>query len=361
MARTQLDQIHIAVLRNELPRVRALLRRKRSRIDLADNKGATPLMLAALMGMPKMVTFLLKKGASWQLADRNGHVACDYVLGTTAEHMKIRYKGLMKTHAAKSLRQRRAIYEHLTDRAALKTQYRTKPAGTLKFQRRGTSLGVSKLIAKVKLAGAISQNRTAACITPGDSLRPKICAVSGWASTSSDGLLDGEKYTQIVRDMAEILGIDLKKHCYDTPGGGSPEEREGNVGRFNASHAEKLLGAFWVCEQLIFAFGSLDLSRLHQLKDLNLPPHRQSASLYLDHRPCIPCRQFLAAIQYATGIKICPFTQTQVREVSRGKQATGTCKNCSCAKCKKAVKKSRKATSGSGRIDPTTDATPTND
>ncbi|KAB5570877.1 hypothetical protein GE09DRAFT_1218289 [Coniochaeta sp. 2T2.1] len=316
MAKSKLDRIHLAVLHNELPRVRALLRRKRSRIDLADNRGATPLMLAALMGMPKMVTFLLEKGASWQLVDQSGHVASDYVLGHVAEQMKTR------------------------DRTALKTQYRTKPAGTLKFQRCGTSLSFSKLIAKVKLTCPIWQNRTAACITPGDSLRPKICAVSGWASTSSDGLLDGEKYTQIVRDMAEMLGIDLKKHCYDTPGGGSPEEREGNVGRFNASHAEKLLGAFWVCEQLTFAFGSPDLSRLHELKDLNLPPHRQSASLYLDHRPCIPCRQFLAAIQHATGIKICPFTQAQVRE---------------------AVKKQREEKSRSGRIDPPTDAIPTND
>ena len=234
MVKSHLDHIHVAVLHNELPRVRALLRRKRSRIDLADKKGATPLMLAALMGMPKMVTFLLEKGASWQLADRAGHVASDYVLGPIAEKMKTRYRGLMRRPSAKSLRQRRAIHEHLTDRTALKTQYRSKRDGTLKFERHGNSLSVSKLIAKVKLPGPISQNRTAACITPGDSLNPKICAVSGWTSTDIDGLLNDEEYTEVVREMADIFGIDLPKHCYDTPGGGSPDEMEGNVGRFSA-------------------------------------------------------------------------------------------------------------------------------
>jgi hypothetical protein len=56
------------------------------------------------------------------------------------------------------------------------------------------------------------------------------------------------------------------------------------------------LAAYWVEQQLVFAFNSPDLKNLRMLKALRLPPNRQKATLYLDHRPRVPCRLFLAAV-----------------------------------------------------------------
>ena len=222
--------MHIAVLQNDLRRVRTLLHRKKSNVNQPDNRGATPLMLAALIGSPKMVTYLLEKGASWRLQDDSGFNASDYVDGDYSEKMTARYKGLVRP-SAKSIRQQKQIKNHLDDTTALDTQYGTKPRGTLVFQRQGRSLKISKLIAKVSVAGPISQNSTTAYIASGDTIKPLMCAVSGWTAFTSPGVLDGAKYTQVVREIAKLLEFDLPKHCYDTPGGGSLDQ---NVGRFNA-------------------------------------------------------------------------------------------------------------------------------
>lgn len=337
MAPIHLSAIHLAVLKNDILRVRKLLRRKRSNLDLQDSRGATALMLAALIRSHEMVTFLLEKRCSWDLIDREGHTASDYVQGPVAEHLRSRYMRFMRRPGVKSATQTRDLHEHLKDIPSLMTQYRNRPTGTLAFRRHGTSLSIFKLVEKVKAASPISTNATCACIAAKDTTRPLKCAVSGWRATSTPGgVLDGAAYTQIVREMAEILEFSLPQHAYDTPGIGSSEQ---NNGRFNASHSEKLLAAFWVSEQLKFAFNSPDLSRLRDLKDANLPSHRRKASIYIDHRPCVLCRLFLASIQEATGIQICVFPQPQIQEVRRG-QRRGVCRNCSCAKCKVAKKRS---------------------
>lgn len=232
MSNLHLRAIHIAVLQNDLVRVRTLLlHRKKSSLNQRDNKGATPLMLAALIASPKIVTLLLEKGASWELQDESGCVAYDYVDGAFAEVMRARYKRLTKRSTAGRGKQKRQIQMHLNDIPALKTQYRTKAAGTLMFERHGSSLRIAKLIGKVTVAGRIAHNTTAACIAAGGTIKPLQCAVSGWTPVDSPGVLNAATYTQVVRDIAKILEFDLPKHCYDTPGGGSLEE---NIGRFYA-------------------------------------------------------------------------------------------------------------------------------
>lgn len=190
-------------------------------------------MLAALTRSHKMVTFLLEKRCSWDLIDREGHTASDYVQGPVAEHMRSRYKRFMRRPFVKSATQTRDLHEHIKDVPSLMTQYRNRPTGTLAFRRHGTSLSIFKLIEKVKTASPISTNATCACIAAKDTTRPLKCAVSGWTATSTrpGGVLDGAAYTQIVREMAEILGFSLPQHAYDTPGIGSSEQ---NNGRFNA-------------------------------------------------------------------------------------------------------------------------------
>ncbi|OIW23200.1 hypothetical protein CONLIGDRAFT_649997 [Coniochaeta ligniaria NRRL 30616] len=239
--------VHQAVLQNDLNLVRHLLHRKGSLLNLQDAYGATPLMLAAMIRSAKLVTFLLQKGALWDIKDYHGHTAVKYADGRR-------------------------------------------------------SLRIFKLIKKVKLVGKITRQTTSACIAPGITTRPQMSAV--------------------VRDIAKLLGFNLPKHCYDSPRH-DPAPGPHNEGRYHASHCEKLLAGYWVTEQLQYAFGSSDLSRMQQ---------RKNAALFLDHRPCIPCLLFLGEIQRATGIKVCAIPQASVREVSRNEKR-GVCENCTRPKC----------------------------
>jgi hypothetical protein len=231
MAPSRLPLIHIIILHNDLPRLRKLLHRKKTSVDLQDHRGATPLMLAAMIGSPELVTLLLERKASWHIADKSASLASDYVEGPFADRVRSLYQPFTRRQYSGSARQKEHIQKHLANTSALKTQYRTKSTGTLVFQRHGSMLKISKLIAKVDVARPISQNTTAACIAPGTTVKPQMCAVSGWKALGSSRVLDGSKYTQVVRNMARILDFDLTKHCYDTPGGGFSEQ---NIGRFNA-------------------------------------------------------------------------------------------------------------------------------
>jgi hypothetical protein len=69
--------------------------------------------------------------------------------------------------------------------------------------------------------------------------RRKLCqaadvCVSGWTAISAPGILDGSKYTQMVRDISKILEFELSKHCYDTPGRGSVLTCQSGVRHFGS-------------------------------------------------------------------------------------------------------------------------------
>jgi ankyrin repeat protein len=123
MAPVQVQNIHIAVLYNKMPPVQKLLRRKRRSVNETDSRGATPLMLAAMMGNPWMVTFLLRKGASWWTKDKAGYAASDYVKGAFADDVRKAYRKWICTTPSKAVKQRNEIQQHLTDIKASKTKY----------------------------------------------------------------------------------------------------------------------------------------------------------------------------------------------------------------------------------------------
>jgi hypothetical protein len=227
--------VHEAVLQNDLKRIRHILRRdKKASVDKQDDyQGATPLMLAALIGSAKLVKYLLHKGASWHIQDRDGKVAADYAQGSHAEKMRRRsvYRGLMRKST--STKRFTHLVQHLQNSPALQTQYMTKPAGTLAFERHGKSLSVFKLIAKVRFPSPVGKNTTSACICPGDTVQPVMCAVSGWSNVITPGLVNGGKYMLLVREMAELFRVDLPASCYDNPSG-EPNPGPHNTGRVQA-------------------------------------------------------------------------------------------------------------------------------
>lgn len=229
--RTRPLTIHEAVLQSDVRRVKRILRREPSVINNQDKThGATPLMLAALGGSVKIVQYLLRKGASWSVRDLDGKVAAEYAEGGHAQKMRHVYRKAGTFQKSTRLKQ---VNRHLEGSQALLMQYRTKPVGTLAFERHGKSLRVFKLIAKVKFPAPVGKNTTSACICPGNSVLPDMCAVSGWTYINTPGLVNGGKYMPLVREMAGMFKVDLPASCYDNP---SNESHPGphNTGRVQA-------------------------------------------------------------------------------------------------------------------------------
>lgn len=112
-------------------------------------------------------------------------------------------------------------------------RYRTKPANSLAFERHGKSMRVLKLIAKIKFPEPLRKNTTSACICPGNTVKPEMCAVSGWSDFTTLGLLNGRKYVPLVRQIANLLKVELPASCYDNPAN-DPNPGSHNSGRVQA-------------------------------------------------------------------------------------------------------------------------------
>lgn len=78
-ASTDLSALHVAVINNDVAKVRALLHSKEHAPDERTSNGATPIMLASLYGRHKAFIYLLHKGASISKRDFDGFACMDYV------------------------------------------------------------------------------------------------------------------------------------------------------------------------------------------------------------------------------------------------------------------------------------------
>lgn len=129
-----------------------------------------------------------------------------------------------------------------------------------------------------------------------------MVSMSGWRArrTKDRRVLDGAKYTQLVRDASEIMGFHLPADRWDY-GGQAP--REEDKGRFAACHIvctclkiptshktdllqEKKLAIWWARKTLKAVLRTKDLNRLAELRDAGVPESMRAAVIYLDHTPC---------------------------------------------------------------------------
>ena len=112
------------------------------------------------------------------------------------------------------------------------------------WQDRGRRMAIMKnvMTTETGLPPLTSIQATPACIIAAGQSRPlKICT-SGWrkiAETNSR-MLDGERWTGLVRSFAATVGFHLYESIRDTPNVKTrvPE----NAGRYVACHAEKKVG-----------------------------------------------------------------------------------------------------------------------
>ena len=106
---------------------------------------------------------------------------------------------------------------------------------------RGRSIVVMNEIASAEtgIPGTSTVQATPACIITTGSRKPlKICT-SGWRKSTGPGStnLNGEQWTQLVRDFAKTVDFQLTLSIRDSPK--SSERIPENDGRYDACHAEK--------------------------------------------------------------------------------------------------------------------------
>ncbi|KAL2263925.1 hypothetical protein VTK26DRAFT_4306 [Humicola hyalothermophila] len=344
-----LSNIHIAILMNRPRWVVSLLAAgdQKEIIKVRDAEGATPLMLAVLMGRLAIVNILLRNKASTRAKDNRGYRAIDYTrtslfqkrlsayhrLGLGSESKKQRSGRLTISKMLRypaSLRSSRQAGSHKYSKAFL-----YKHRGKLHVLRPDTSFAIAKRGLETSTVGFIA---SATCPTV------TIAAVSGWQPnpTRNGNVLDSSKYTQLVRDVAQLLGFELGKHFRDRNGLAKPEDR----GRFFASHIEKKLAVFWVVATLKATIQTTDYKRMAELRETIIPERLRTAKVFLDHDPCRDCLRFLDLIRSVTGLTILferrPF-------LTNGKRKRG-CAECPCARCQRIHHPPQSQRHGSGRV-----------
>lgn len=300
-------------------------------MNLQNAVGATPLMLASLYGHLRIVKALIARKASLDIRDKRGRVAADYARrGRYAKSQFRLYRKRFPRHAtgAEFRRNKEQIFELLTNPSALQAISGEQKFGQPVFYKSGKTLILLKPLAKIHY-GRQFGNSAVASIASGKGLKPEMFAVSGWSSpgTNTPGVLDNERYTQLVREAIGILGSRVRRHRDD----------KGDHGIWHACHSEKKLAVYWVLEQIRYVFGSDDLARMKELKNINLPDGRKEATVYVDHEPCRDCTLFTAAIYRVTGLEINLFGRPFVQKGTRNNKDSlnGYCPHCLCEACEK--------------------------
>lgn len=112
--------------------------------------------------------------------------------------------------------------------------------------------------------------------------------MSGWEHEKSEAIsIAGEGWTERVFDVSSVVGHTL------TPG----EYDQGEPGRFNASHAEKQLIAYFI-KKHVFLPGECEPSSklngtLHYLFESQPPVALTKATILVNRAPCDDCRAFI--------------------------------------------------------------------
>ncbi|ERS98512.1 hypothetical protein HMPREF1624_05296 [Sporothrix schenckii ATCC 58251] len=184
---------------------------------------------------------------------------------------------------------------------------------------RGRTMVIMNEIASAStgLPAAANVQATPACLIPTGSNKPLKFCTSGWRKTAEpcSTSLDGARWTQLVRDFARAAEFQLTLSVRDSPN--SSERIPENDGRYDACHAEKKLGLFFLAHQMRFTMTGLGEALSGKLLEAKLPLYRRSARIYLGHKPCKSCSAFLRLIKRRTGIDVravpCPVLSEHAR------------------------------------------------
>ncbi|KAK3301637.1 uncharacterized protein B0T15DRAFT_405018 [Chaetomium strumarium] len=286
-----LTDLHVAVIRGNVRRVLDILRSedKRELIEARDLNGATPLMTAVLTGQLKIARLLLRNGASTRATDRKGRTALNYARTAWFEGDMAVYRrlGLPPLSPEKRGRRRRKIAEILRYPAALASCRLggRHPCSRAVFYKNGDKRKVFQPDMHIRHGKEKCARSTVGFIVSATNPDVKTAAISGWQENikRDRNVLSNAKYTQLVKDLAEILDFNLQPNVrLDNQGKYVPEY----TGRGQATHVEKKLAVFWVLAALQAIRETSDLKRVAELRNAAIPEAWKDAWVFIDHIPC---------------------------------------------------------------------------
>ncbi|KAK3374877.1 hypothetical protein B0H63DRAFT_562869 [Podospora didyma] len=328
-----LEPIHVATVTRNAKEVARILRKDPDKVNARNREGATALHLAVIFGCFPIVRLLLMKKASISVTDHEGCTPRTYARSGERRRHKIEQFQALGIESKKK-RRGRDISIIFREPEALRAMLakNNHPLSKTVLLRDGSKLSILKKIGEVDIGSPINVSTCGYMSSHGDMTpMPQMAAISGWKNTSiRPGVLPNNVFTGFVREAAKLLKFNLPKQPWDSPG--QKEVPERFVGRWFASHIEKQLSTFWVIRLLREYLNTVDLSRMRELMDIEMPPNHKNVKIFLDHNPCGNCLTYLAVLRRATGITFSAEVIPFVLMGSRAKKA-GACKNCTCESC----------------------------
>ncbi|KAK3356910.1 hypothetical protein B0T25DRAFT_566242 [Lasiosphaeria hispida] len=301
------DALHRAILRNNQLQVRAALRAADANVNHPDSTGATPLMVAVLMGRFAITRYLLRKKASLKIRDAQGHSVVRYAQNNAFTRQKAgHYEKLGFRISTTGVKNRRKLLALLRKPEALRAcQSRgDHPLSSTYVYRNGPRLEILLKISSTFPGRPLHSGMVAGFISSTVVPRVQMFAVSGWTAvdTKDPNVLHNGTYTAMVRDVAKFLNFKIPASPRDN-GGLDPLPQ--CKGRFFACHVEKQLVVWWTKKVLKAVLGTDDIRRLCELRGAHIPGRMKDAKIFLDHSPCGNCFDFVRRVKEATSINFC--------------------------------------------------------
>lgn len=257
-----LTALHLAVLANDVAKVRKLFSDREYGVDQRTATGTTAVMLAALFGRNEIFLYLVRKRASLGKKDNQGLNTLDYVkqMSPLIQDLVRKYKSIAPTKPDGV--GRRNIYGVLKalarDRNKAYDQGRADARGEAQVQARAqaqaqltTPVHLEQSIAQqpsqdsirtvflrsvdgkqqefveVRQIAAAEHNsnigrKCTGFIRAMDGSGTHIFAVSGWGGMKGKNVLDNKEYAELVRRVAALLGFELQGNWMDCVSGYLP-------------------------------------------------------------------------------------------------------------------------------------------
>ena len=278
--------------------------------DMADNKGRTPLMEAALWGHPTIVTMLLQAKADKNKKDIRGMVAGNFAEESNRndqERCERSYKYMEDPVAKKQ--DRKLIRQLLRHSLAPESASMIRPADLVHAHfAKNAAAGTISLVLPQQGTKIREQGKTVAILMRGDAF-PLVMSVSGRKSNHNGEFCPSEAGYERLNEgywggtenfiVADDIGFDFKPHDCD---------ELGNPGSWHASHAEAQLMCFYVRRNYLFRWPIDEQALEGPIKDdflqlFLLQVRNRSATIVISNAPCKSCLALKDRISKCLGIE----------------------------------------------------------
>jgi len=296
-------------------------------VNVADDKGRTPLMEAALWGQVRVVDALLKAGANNHLTDREDMTAANLAEDSDKNDYERHTRGLNYKEDPYIKKKHRLLIRCLLGDTQSAVP---NPRGPTLARQHGVfddahffksqSAETISLVLPALGIKIPTQHKTAAVLLRGDPF-PPVVAVSGWTGLGYNG---GEYLTleagglirlnegywalesiNVARDMGGLFREDVR-------------DRKGVPGSYNACHAEAQLISFFVRRNYLFRdyIEEEEQPETHVndefLQLFLLQPRNRTAEILVSNKPCASCLRYASFIHERIGIEF-SFRQLTVK------------------------------------------------